>query len=76
MRLTTRRKMEARVHGTSNPIRSAPRAPLPDFIPPQLAILVDEPPAGGAWLHEIKLDGYKTAARLNLVRSGCSPARG
>jgi len=27
-------------------------------------MLVDKPPAGDAWLHEIKLDGYRTAARI------------
>ena len=51
-------------------------AALPDFIPPELATLTDKAPAGDAWLHEIKLDGYRTAARLEagkvrmLTRSG------
>jgi bifunctional non-homologous end joining protein LigD len=49
---------------------------LPDFIPPQLATLTDKAPAGDGWIHEIKLDGYRTAARLEagkvrmLTRSG------
>jgi DNA ligase D-like protein (predicted ligase) len=30
------------------------------FIPFQLPTLVDEPPAGDGWLHEIKYDGYRT----------------
>ena len=30
------------------------------FIPFQLPTLVDEPPAGDGWLHEIKFDGYRT----------------
>jgi hypothetical protein len=34
--------------------------PLPQFIPPQLSQLVASPPAGPQWLHEIKLDGYRT----------------
>jgi bifunctional non-homologous end joining protein LigD len=34
------------------------RAPLPEFIEPQLATLVDCAPAGVEWLHEIKFDGY------------------
>ena len=41
-----------------------PSAPLPDFIAPQLAQLVDRPQEGDAWLHEIKLDGYRTLARI------------
>ena len=51
-------------------------AALPDFIPPELATLADKAPAGDGWLHEIKLDGYRTAARLEagkvrmLTRSG------
>ncbi len=38
-------------------------APLPDFVPSQLATLVSEPPAGPGWLHEIKLDGYRVQCR-------------
>jgi len=30
------------------------------FIPPLLPTLVDEPPDGEGWLHEIKYDGYRT----------------
>jgi bifunctional non-homologous end joining protein LigD len=41
-----------------------PSAPLPDFIAPQLAQLVDRAPEGDAWLHEIKIDGYRTGARI------------
>lgn len=32
---------------------------LPPFVEPQLATLVDAPPAGADWLHEIKFDGYR-----------------
>ena len=34
------------------------------FIPPELATLVDRAPEGDAWIHEIKLDGYRMALRL------------
>jgi len=44
-------------------IDGAHRAKLPDFIPPELATLVDKPPQGGRWLHEIKIDGYRAFAR-------------
>jgi bifunctional non-homologous end joining protein LigD len=33
--------------------------PLPAFIKPQLALLVDKPPTGRNWIHEIKFDGYR-----------------
>ncbi len=32
------------------------------FVEPELATLVDEPPAGGDWVHEMKLDGYRILA--------------
>jgi bifunctional non-homologous end joining protein LigD len=39
-------------------------APLPPFVPPQLATLVKEPPRGEGWIHEVKFDGYRILARL------------
>ncbi|HEX4408984.1 MAG TPA: DNA ligase D [Xanthobacteraceae bacterium] len=41
-------------------------AKLPEFIPPSLATLRDQPPRGKNYLHEIKLDGYRIEARLDL----------
>jgi bifunctional non-homologous end joining protein LigD len=37
---------------------------LPEFVPPQLATLVSEPPEGTEWLHEIKYDGYRALAAV------------
>ena len=37
----------------------------PKWIKPQLTRLVDEAPAGGGWLHEIKYDGYRMHARID-----------
>lgn len=31
---------------------------------PQLALLVKAPPAGDAWVHELKLDGYRIGCRI------------
>jgi ATP-dependent DNA ligase len=39
---------------------------LPVWIKPQLTKLVDQPPDGSDWLHEIKFDGYRLHARLDL----------
>lgn len=39
-----------------------PSANMPETISPQLATLVDKPPSGEDWLHEIKLDGYRILA--------------
>jgi bifunctional non-homologous end joining protein LigD len=44
----------------------ARRRGIPEFVEPQLPTLVDRPPAGDGWLHELKLDGY----RLIAVKSG------
>jgi bifunctional non-homologous end joining protein LigD len=38
---------------------------LPAWIKPQLTRLVDAPPDGPEWLHEIKFDGYRMHARLD-----------
>jgi bifunctional non-homologous end joining protein LigD len=45
-----------------------PTESQPSFIPPQLAIESDAPPDGAAWLHEIKLDGYRIQARKSGSR--------
>ena len=42
--------------------------PLPQFVPPQLSKPVEQPPSGAQWVHEIKLDGYRMAARIDNDR--------
>jgi ATP-dependent DNA ligase len=41
---------------------------LPKWVKPQLCKLVDAPPEGLEWLHEIKYDGYRMHARLDHGR--------
>ena len=50
----------------TSPIRSKKKSarPLPAFVKPQLATLVDGPPTGDGWLHEIKYDGYRAITAL------------
>jgi ATP-dependent DNA ligase len=48
--------------------RSRRGVPLPQFVRPQLSKLVENPPPGPQWLHEIKLDGYRMAARIDNGR--------
>ena len=62
-----RRKAPAKRSGAVKVPEAAPRAALPDFIPPELATLADKAPDGERWLHEMKFDGYRTAGH---VRSG------
>jgi bifunctional non-homologous end joining protein LigD len=45
--------------------KAAKRAPLPKFVPPMLPTLVEAPPSGAGWIHEIKFDGYRIEAVLD-----------
>ena len=57
-------------------LKGAVRAPMPRAMKPQLATQLDSPPEGEGWLHEIKLDGYRTIAMVEdgkvrlLTRTG------
>jgi bifunctional non-homologous end joining protein LigD len=44
-------------------------AKIPAFVEPQLAKLVDRPPEGPRWAHEVKLDGYRVQLRVSQSRS-------
>src|SRR5438045_8821395 len=56
--------------------RRAEATALAGWVKPQLTRLVDAPPDGPEWLHEIKFDGYRMHARLDrgavrlLTRTG------
>ena len=50
-------------------LAGAKKARLPDMIPFELATLVDEPPVGGDWVHEIKLDGFRMQCRIEKGRA-------
>ena len=41
------------------------KAKIPDNISPQLATLVDKPPSGDNWLHEVKYDGYRLICHID-----------
>jgi len=43
--------------------RGGPRAPLPTFLEPSLALLVDKPPGGPRWV-TVKFDGYPIQVRI------------
>jgi bifunctional non-homologous end joining protein LigD len=47
--------------GETKDRKSRPR--VPDTVPLTLATLVESPPEGDGWVHEIKYDGYRIAAR-------------
>jgi bifunctional non-homologous end joining protein LigD len=45
-------------------LKSTPREEFPGFIPPQLAEPARNVPAGDDWIHELKLDGYRTQVHV------------
>ncbi|HEX6795917.1 MAG TPA: DNA ligase D [Casimicrobiaceae bacterium] len=45
-------------------VQGARKAPIPETIDAELATLVDRPPSGDEWLHEIKFDGYRMLSRV------------
>ena len=57
-------------------VKGAREANFPGFVEPCLALLVEKPPAGDSWVHEIKFDGYRLIAAIDgkrirlLTRSG------
>ncbi|WP_374468387.1 non-homologous end-joining DNA ligase [Phenylobacterium sp.] len=50
--------------------------PMPRFLEFQHARLVAEPPTGRAWLHEIKLDGYRMQVRVERGEAQVFTRRG
>jgi len=51
------------------PLPGAKKAPMPGYVPPMLTTLVDAPPAGEDWMHEIKYDGYRMVVRIERGRA-------
>ncbi len=50
--------------------------PLPPLLAPQLATLVTAPPAGGEWMYELKLDGYRLLVRIEGADVRCFTRNG
>ncbi|MCM5679995.1 DNA ligase D [Schlegelella sp. S2-27] len=49
--------------------KKASEQPLPELVEPQLAMLVDRPPASDLWAYEIKYDGYRMLTRFDGRRA-------
>ncbi|MGE5524018.1 MAG: DNA ligase D [Rhodospirillaceae bacterium] len=58
-------RLQPKASRSPDKVPGAVKAPLPEFVDPQLATLVDEPPTGKGWVHEMKLDGYRILARID-----------
>jgi bifunctional non-homologous end joining protein LigD len=67
---------EARLSSLKLNLAALPKEHQPTFLKPQLAQETEAPPEGDAWIHELKLDGYRMQARKEgekvtlLTRSG------
>ena len=46
----------------------ARKAPMPRFLQPQLATLMEDPPEGDEWIHELKFDGYRMLCHIDRRR--------
>ncbi len=46
------------------PVKAKHVKSLPKFIAPQLTRLVEQPPSGANWVHEVKFDGYRLQLRV------------
>lgn len=49
---------------------------MPDFVAPQLCTLVERPPAGEGWCHEIKFDGYRVQLRVEDGKASLKTRKG
>ncbi|MDP1866308.1 MAG: DNA ligase D [Bradyrhizobium sp.] len=60
----TNKKAAAPPSKARAPSKPAKGKRVPEFVPPQLCTLVDRPPGGDGWCHEIKFDGYRVQLRI------------
>ena len=60
-RSTARRRARSR---KPKPVQGKKISILPPFVEPQLCRLVEQPPSGAGWVHEVKFDGYRMQLRV------------
>lgn len=51
-------------HSTSRRASGTRRSTVPEFFEPELCKLVERPPSGPGWGHEVKFDGYRMQLRV------------
>jgi len=63
--------------GKTEPMAAAKKiSALPGFVGPQLCRLVDQPPSGAGWVHEVKFDGYRMQLRVEKGKAKLSTRKG
>jgi bifunctional non-homologous end joining protein LigD len=70
-------KSTPRLSGVPKKARKSvkPKA-MPQFVAPQLCKPVSHPPAGDAWVHEVKLDGYRVQLRIERGKAELRTRKG
>ena len=63
-RMAASARVSVRSRGKSRAKSRSRADPFPAFVPPQLCRLVERPPSGPGWAHEIKFDGYRMQLRI------------
>ncbi len=67
-----RRRLREEIAAAAREPAAAPRArkaAMPEFIAPQLCEVVERPPGGAGWGHEVKFDGYRIQMRVEGGRT-------
>jgi bifunctional non-homologous end joining protein LigD len=54
----------APAQASAKPAKASKAGAMPDFVAPELCMLVDRPPDAAGWCHEIKFDGYRVQLRV------------
>ena len=62
--------------GDPEPVRPKKISALPKFVEPQLCRLLDQPPSGANWVHEVKFDGYRMQLRVEGGKAKLSTRKG
>jgi len=57
-------KAKALARAATTPLRGKTAPTIPRFVEPMLCKLLERPPAGEGWAHEIKFDGYRMQLRV------------
>jgi len=70
---SARPKAAAAPASKAKPVKAAK---MPAFVEPQFAKLVDRPPQGAAWAHEIKFDGYRMQLRVEGGKASFKTRKG
>ena len=58
------------------PAKGKKASKLPDFVAPMMTKLVDRPPPGSGWAHEIKFDGYRLQMRVEKGKAQLRTRKG